>query len=147
MGVVFHFLDKDLKVRNLLAGIRRIKGPHSGENIAEIIIPILKAIVSSNRIKYFIGDNNSRNDTVIRALLAYLRPNIKDPNSRCLRCSGHIINLAVKAFLFGKNADTFEEDSQNKKQLGKLKAIRELQRKKEPLGKFHNTVLFIRKTP
>jgi hypothetical protein len=49
--------------------------------------------------------------------------------------------------LFGKDADAFEEESQSKKQLDKLKAVRELWRKKGPLGKFHNTVLFIRKTP
>jgi hypothetical protein len=68
-------------------------------------------MVSSNRIGYFIGDNNGRNNIVIRALLAYLRPNIKDPNSRRLRYLGYIINLVIKAFLFGKDVDTFEEDS------------------------------------
>jgi hypothetical protein len=72
---------------------------------------VLKAMVSSNRIGYFIGDNNSRNDTVIRALLAYLRPDIKDPNSRRIRYFRYIINLAVKAFLFGKDVDSFEENS------------------------------------
>jgi tetratricopeptide (TPR) repeat protein len=45
VGVVFHFLDKDLKVRSLLAGIRRVKGTHSGENIAEAVIPILEQMV------------------------------------------------------------------------------------------------------
>ena len=49
--------------------------------------------------------------------------------------------------MFGKNADAFKEESQSKKQLDKLKAVRELWRKKELLKKFHNTVTFIRKTP
>ena len=70
MGVVFHYLDQDLKVRSLLAGIRRVKGHHTGENIAEAIIPMLQIIISSNQIEYFIRDNNRRNDTVIRAILA-----------------------------------------------------------------------------
>jgi hypothetical protein len=41
MGVVFYFLDKDLKVRSLLADIQRVKGAHSGENITEAVIPII----------------------------------------------------------------------------------------------------------
>jgi hypothetical protein len=94
----------------LLIGIRRVKGPYLNENIAKVIISMLKAMVSSNRIGYFIKDNNSRNDIVIRALLAYLRPNIKDPDFRRIKCFRHIINLAVKAFLFKKDADAFEED-------------------------------------
>ena len=72
---------------------------------------------------------------------------MKDPDSRRVRYLGHIINLAAKAFLFGKEADAFKEESQSKKQLDKLEAVRELWRKKGPLGKFYNTVLFIRKTP
>jgi hypothetical protein len=42
VGVVFHYLDQDLKVRSLLAGMRRVKGAHSGENIAEAVIPLTK---------------------------------------------------------------------------------------------------------
>lgn len=147
VGVVFHYLDQDLKVRSLLAGVRRVKGHHSGENIAEAVIPVLQTMISSDQIGYFIGDNDGRNDTAIRAILAQLRPDLKDPDSRRVRCLGHIINLAAKAFLFGKDADAFEEESQSKKQLDKLEAVRELWRKKGPLGKLHNTVLFIRKTP
>src|SRR5436305_9466226 len=103
-------------------------------------------MISSNRIGYFVGDNNRRIDTAIRAILAQLRPDLKDPDSRRVRYLGHIINLAAKAFLFGKDANAFEEESQSKKQLDKLKAVRELWRKKGPFRKFYNTVLFIRKT-
>jgi hypothetical protein len=147
VGVVFHFLDKDLKVRSLLAGMKRVRGAHSGENIAEAVIPIIETMISVERLGFFIGDNASTNDTAIRAILVHLRPDIKDPDSRRVRCLGHIINLAAKAFLFGKDADAFEEESQTKKSLSKLEAVRELWRKKGPIGKFHNTVSFIRKTP
>jgi hypothetical protein len=147
VGVVFHFLNQDLKVRSLLAGVRRVKGSHSGENIAEAIIFIFKEMISIERLGFFISDNVSPNNTAIRAILAYLRPNLKDPDSRRVRCLGHIINLAAKAFLFKKDADAFKEEFQVKKQLSKLEAVRELWRKKGPLGKFYNTVTFIRKTP
>jgi hypothetical protein len=147
VGVVFHYLDQDLKVRSLLAGMRRVKGAHSGENIAEAVIPIIKEMISIKQLGYFVADNATTNDTAIRAILAYLLPKLEDPDSRRVRCLGHIINLAAKAFLFGNDADAFEEESETKKKLLKLEAVRELWRKKGPLGKFHNTVNFIRKTP
>ena len=46
VGVVFHFLDKDLKVQRLLAGMKRVRGAHTGENIAEAIISIIKGMIS-----------------------------------------------------------------------------------------------------
>jgi hypothetical protein len=39
--VIFHYLSDDLKVCNLLIGIRRIKGSYNGENITEVIIPVI----------------------------------------------------------------------------------------------------------
>jgi hypothetical protein len=100
VGVIFYFLNQDLKVRSLLADIRRVKGSHSDENIAKAIIPILKKMISIERLGFFISDNASPNNTVIRAILAYLRSNLKDSDSKRIRCLGHIINLAAKAFLF-----------------------------------------------
>jgi hypothetical protein len=147
VGVVFYFLDKDLKVRNLLVGMKRVRGAKTGENIAEAIIPIIEGMVSGARLGFFIGDNASKNRTVIRAVLAYLRSDLEDPDFRRVRCLGYIINLTAKVFLFGKDVDAFEEDSRTKKELSKFEAVRELWRKKGLVGKFHNTVCFIRKTP
>jgi hypothetical protein len=104
-------------------------------------------MISSKQLGFFIADNASVNDVAIRLILAHLRPDLKNPDSRRVRCLGHIINLVAKAFLFGKDADAFEEDSQTKKERSKLEAVRELWRKKGPLGKFHNTISFIRKNP
>jgi hypothetical protein len=71
----------------------------------------------------------------VKAILAHLLPKLEDPDSRRVRCLGHIINLAAKAFLFGKDADAFEEESETKKKLCKLEAVRELWRKKGPTWK------------
>jgi hypothetical protein len=104
-------------------------------------------MTSSNRLGFFIGDNAPENGTAIRAIITHLCPNEKDPNSRRVRYLGHIIKLAAKAFLFGHDADAFEEESQTKKERARFEAIRELWRKKGPVWKFHNTVSFIRKNP
>ena len=42
VAIVAYYLDKDLVNKATLIGLRRIKGPHTGENIAETIIPVLE---------------------------------------------------------------------------------------------------------
>jgi hypothetical protein len=145
--MVLHYLNRNLEVRSLLGGLKRVKGSHSGENIAVAVIPIIIVLGIKDQLGFFIGDNARPNDTTVRAILTKLRPNIEDPDSRRVRYLGHIINLAAKALLFGKDTDAFEEESQTKKQLTKLEAARELWSKKGPLRKFHNTISFTRKTP
>jgi hypothetical protein len=98
-------------VRSLLANIRRIKDSYNNENIAKAIIPIFKKIINIERLGFFISDNVSSSNTVIRVILAYLRFNLKDPDSKRIKCLKHIINLAAKAFLFKKDADAFKEKS------------------------------------
>jgi hypothetical protein len=113
--VVFYFLDKDLKVRNSLTGIKRIKGSHISENIIKTVIPIIKIIISNNRLGFFIGNNNNKNNIIIRAILIYLRSDLKDSNFKRIKYLDYIINLAVKAFLFRKNANAFKEEFKTKK--------------------------------
>jgi hypothetical protein len=42
-----------------------------------------------------------------------------------VRCLGYIINLAAKAFLFGKNADAFEDNINAAYKNNHLEALRE----------------------
>jgi hypothetical protein len=109
--VIFHFLNKDFKVQSLLAKIKRVRGAYIRENIDKTVISIIKEMVSSDRLGFFIGDNASENGTAIKAIITYLYFNEKDLNSKRVRCLGYIINLAVKAFLFRKDIDVFEKKS------------------------------------
>jgi hypothetical protein len=125
MGVIIYYLDKDLINRSYLIDIRRINKAYTDENIIEAIMPILIEIKILLKLGYFIADNNGRNDICIRVILKKHRPDIKDLNSRRVRCLKHIINLAVKAFLFGKNADAFKDSIDTAYKNGHLKALRE----------------------
>ena len=125
-----------------------MKGSYLGENIIKAVIPIIRGIgIKQSQLGYFIGDNASPNNTAVRVILAELYSTLRNPNFRRIRYLGYIINLVIKVFLFGKDADAFEEDSKTKKKLLKLEAVRDLWRKKGLLGKFYNTVSFIRRTP
>jgi hypothetical protein len=87
-----------------------MKEAYSGENIAEAIIPVLKMYNLAPHLGYFIADNAGNNDTAIRGILQTLRPDIKESDSRRVRCIAYIINLVAKAFLFSNDVDGFELD-------------------------------------
>jgi hypothetical protein len=126
VGIVVHYLDKNFKVQNHLIGMRRVHGAHSGENIAEAMIPVLQDFNIAPRLGYYIGDNQGSNDTCLRAICRKLRPDIKDPDARRVRCLGHILNLAAKAFLFRKDAESFEEETDQKRSAAHIEKLQEL---------------------
>jgi ribosome biogenesis protein Nip4 len=89
--------------------MRRVKGSYSRENITEVIIPVLVEIEIINKLGYFTTDNYCVNDTTIEFILKYFRSNITYLRERRVRYLGYIINLAAKAFLFGRNKDSFKD--------------------------------------
>ncbi|KAI8412279.1 hypothetical protein FOFC_08909 [Fusarium oxysporum] len=67
-----------------------------------------------------------------------------DPKVHRLRCQGHIINLAAKAFLFVTDNEKLELDDPGVHNVT-LKHI-EAWRNKGPLGKIHNFIVFIQRS-
>src|SRR5205809_5631160 len=114
--------------------------------MAEAVVAVIQEYKITENIGYIILDNASSNDTCVSEILRQL--SIDDTKEcRRLRCLGHIINLAAKAFLFGINADAFKreiandeeidienEDEYEREQEARLKRWRA----KGPIGKLHN---------
>ena len=136
-GVVVHFIDEDARKCTFLLGLLQVESSHTGENIADSVGEIISEFDLQDRIGYFVLDNASNNDSCIEALAEEFGFNAKHHR---LRCIGHIINLVAKALLFGNNVEAFEADIDAPKEL-----INEfkLWRKHGPIGKVHNTVLYI----
>ena len=146
LGVVAHYMDNMGKNRTVLLGLRRLRGPHSGENMAQLIIEIIMEYDVVDKIGYFVLDNASSNDTCVRVVLQRLRPDL-NPIHRRLRCLGHVLNLGAKTFLFGQETEAFEAEITLQQALED--DIKELQlwRKRGAVEKLHNIVTFIRRTP
>ena len=106
-GVAAHFIGHEGYVQTVLLALRRMMGPHGGEQIAEIIIEVILEFVFSKRLGVYVGDNAESNDTAWKAVLSVLHPD-RDPKATRSRCLGHIINLAAKVFIFGKKVAAFE---------------------------------------
>ena len=108
ISTVAHFLRPDYTNQSILLSLRKVEGTHSGENQAEHILDTLRTF-KVDRLGYFVCDNHGSNDTAIRAVLKeYEIP--EQEERRRLRCLGHIINLAAQAFLFGRDAEAFENE-------------------------------------
>jgi hypothetical protein len=147
VGVVGHYMSSQYKVETTLLGLRRLRGTHSGENIAEAVLKVIRKYgLTGDQIGWFVLDNATSNDTCIAEILKAL--NISDTvERRRLRCLGHIINLAAKAFFFGPDPSSFEEEVERAQRYEEDKKEREIWRKRGPIGKLHNITKYILSTP
>jgi hypothetical protein len=117
--VVAYYVIVDLTNRALLLDLKRVQGIYSGENIADAVLTVIQEFKIADKIGYFQASNAGNNDTCIYTILNAILPD-SDSSHRRMRCYGHVINLAAKAFLFGDNSIAFELEIENAEKL-KLK--------------------------
>lgn len=133
-----HFVDHSGALRTGLLAFGRILGSHSGENIAPVLLRCFQQYNCTESIGYIICDNADNNDTAIRVLQEDLP--ILYPSCR-VRCIGHIINLVVKAILFGQGVSKLEQSL-----LGKTDDDAEtfmIWSNEGAIGKLHNICVFV----
>ena len=151
LGIVGHWVGADGKLHGTLLGLRRFHGSHTGINQAEHFWEVIKFYELETKIGYFTLDNASNNDTALVQIEAYLAERgIKfNPQARRLRCFGHVINLVVKAFLWGVNTEVLEELGNLDSPEDEEKEILELLewRKQGSMGKLRNICVWICRTP
>lgn len=142
MGVVAHFVDEDGILRNLTIALREIEGSHSGENMAKILWDVLSEYQILTKLGYFTMDNASNNDAMLSALERRLQEEgIEwDSTNHRLRCNGHIIQLAVGAFLFGRHPNLSNSDDLTREDIAQWRQL-------GPLGKLHNIVVWVQRSP
>lgn len=136
VAVVSHFLDERHKLQTALLDLLPLKGPHSGENIAKVLSTVIESYDISAIIGFFMMDNASNNDTCIEEL-AKQYPTITQQSR--LRCIGHILNLIVKALLFGEGVSKLEKELCGASDDERF----EIWRKQSFIGKLHNFCVWI----
>ncbi|KAI6788289.1 hypothetical protein KC361_g9125 [Hortaea werneckii] len=102
-----HYIGEDSKLRKALIALAELEAGHSGEEVAKHVVQTMEWYGFRDRLGFISGDNPGANDTLCRAV-AEAVPEWSPVDNR-LRCLGHIINLAVQAFLFAKDEDAIEE--------------------------------------
>ncbi|KFA51448.1 hypothetical protein S40293_10230, partial [Stachybotrys chartarum IBT 40293] len=111
------------------------------EKVIEIIEILETYEIPDEKIGYFTLDNAPNNDTALDTIGERFKFCGKERRGRCF---GHVINLVVKAILFGKDADAFESRLRHGDVLAT--AEHEFWRKKGPVGKLHNLVVAIHRS-
>ena len=73
IAIIAHWTAEDYSVKSALLAIREVHGEHNGENIAEVVYPVMKEYDIHTRFGYFVGDNASNNNTSIKWLDQLMR--------------------------------------------------------------------------
>ncbi|PNP38143.1 hypothetical protein TGAMA5MH_09947 [Trichoderma gamsii] len=139
LAIVAHFLDENHKLQTALLDLPPLKGPHSGENIARALSVVIDFYDISTVLGFFMMDNASNDDTCILEL-AKKYPAIKPQNR--LRCVGHMLNIIVKALLFGQGVSKLEQQLRSASDEERF----EIWRKQSFVGKLHNFCVWINRS-
>ncbi|KAF6518143.1 hypothetical protein HZS61_002221 [Fusarium oxysporum f. sp. conglutinans] len=108
-AIVVHFVDAETRgVAQALLSLREFKGSHNGKLQAKAFLEVVEEYDLRGKVGYFTMDNHDANDTMLGDIAKEIDG--LDPAARRLRCSGHIMNLIVQAFLFRSKAKKIQED-------------------------------------
>lgn len=146
LAVNAHFLDQNDTIRTALLSFIRLLGPHSGENMGKALANALATYsIESSQIGAFVVDNASSNKDMLEELSRHY---IIDLPACHLRCIGHIINLIVKAVIFGDGVRRFEKELVNESNDGDEDSDTVLQIWADagPVGKLHNISIFVNRS-
>ncbi|KAG6989569.1 putative 30S ribosomal protein S17-like protein [Fusarium oxysporum f. sp. conglutinans] len=109
LAVCVQWVDEDFKLQKALLGLPECKYSHSGATQAELIAGTLRKFnITAQSLGYYIGDNATSNDTCLEELSKVLEAEsgAEYPHKRRrIRCIGHIINLALQAFLLARSKE------------------------------------------
>jgi hypothetical protein len=150
LGIIGHYIAESGNLCQSVLGLREIHGRHTGENQALVIMKVIAGFGIDTKLGYFMMDNATNNDTMIAGLSAMLlheyNINYNAIHHR-LCCNGHIINLVAQAVLFGYDKDAFSAESNPGIYTTPTELEMDLWRQKGPLGKLHDIVVFIQRSP
>ena len=97
-----------------------MKGNYSGPNIAVLAFKVIEEYGIEPKVGFYMLDSATNNDTMIVELYNMLIANygwkasLISPDDARLRCFGHVLNLAVKALLFGTDTEAFEYNGEGR---------------------------------
>ncbi|KAA8615108.1 hypothetical protein PtrSN002B_011378 [Pyrenophora tritici-repentis] len=132
LGIVAHFVNRLGKLIDLPIALPQLMGPHSGENMAEIVYSTLQKFgVTARTIGYFVLDNAYNNDTTITALASKFGFNAAH---RRLRCGPHTLNLIGQTLLWGVDGDAYDNNVGEAVELDEEHQLMKEWRSDGPLG-------------
>jgi hypothetical protein len=102
MAITVYFLDKDWNYREMLLGFEPLHGPHTGNNLSDVLYQLLKERGLLHRIFSVTTDNATNNETLIRTLQEKLISTGSIGSRESIvrvPCMAHVIQLCLKQLL------------------------------------------------
>lgn len=149
IAICAHYIDRHGHPQTKLLAMRGVEGEHTGENLAIVVLKVIREYRVGRRVGFFMLDNAASNDTCVDAILRALYPmmNGKQRRRRRLRCLGHVINLSAQTFLLGRTAERTLDELEIAYLRSDFEKVTTIWRKQGALGRLHNLVRYIRMTP
>ena len=158
LSIIAHFVDENWKRKHLQLSMCRLYGSHSGENLADHIVTVIRDWEIASRVGYIVTDNEASNGVAVDHIFETLEPETYQSirpkkakkvalRKRWVRCLAHTLNLISQAFLFGQDPENFLMNTDGAELRGDLDVLIELWRKRGFIGKISNIVRYIRRSP
>lgn len=106
-AITAHWIDDEWNLRHTLLEFVEFESPHTGSNMAQLVVQTLEFYSLVNKLFCVTTDNASNNDTMVEELSDALwqRGVNWDATTHHIRCLAHIINLVVQALVQSLNVD------------------------------------------
>jgi hypothetical protein len=78
MGVIAYYADNIFKNRTVMIALKRLHETYSGKNIGFLLIEIINDFDLKERLRYFITDNISSNDTCVHHIFTSFLPDLSE---------------------------------------------------------------------
>jgi hypothetical protein len=156
LAVFCHFVDHKKTLQSRLLAFPAIAGSHSGENTAVSMALIVAKFGLTTQLGYLQSDNAETNDSCAKYLLRSLDPTRDFVESDRLaqesrvRCFDHILNVVAKVFFEGDSKGllkALDPTDPRYQELSDEDRLLRIWRRLGPVGKLHNTVVWIRRSP
>jgi hypothetical protein len=123
MGIIGHWISPEFEKRDELLEFTEINGPHSGENLAEVVLKMLDELDIAPKLLTITGDNAGNNGTLYDSLHDQLLKKYDNDDDRFrirplmrfrgrqsfIPCLAHILNLICKDVLASLKAGSARE--------------------------------------
>ena len=149
LGICSHFLDEQYEFKHPLLALRFLVGQYTSVVMAEMVQSVMVEYEIREKWGVYMADNTDNCDTCVAELVRRLRP-IEPSTARRSRCYAHIVNLAAKAFIYGKSAEGFVAQAEEVVALSDQEAdtvqeeMRLWRTRRGAFGRFHNIVKHIK---
>lgn len=68
LGAIAHYITESGQLQHSVLALQEVDGEHTGENMSKSVMDVIEDYSIASKVGYFVMDNATNNDTMMRAL-------------------------------------------------------------------------------